>query len=360
MYEDMKDMGKKWGMMFSSFTKQKELDALMSRGNVPAHTEKRIASTTISPGNTPYVRELEDFDSEPGFADFSLCLVEKGDLAKCVKVIGRAASNIKTNAFTSFCLLETDMIDPLEPFDELGKAWYTACSCIKNNMQEVNVATPFACAKSITVGSSKKFSRVQIHAGSWNINSGCDQGNLRIKRTTFSIENNLISEEVTVTMKKDDDSPVRVLTAYACIVGVEDANEILARHAINKNLQKDVKAGSFIISNFVLGFHHPILTYESMKKTCDWNQQCPLESGVETLAGLKLGCGFGTEEAPFKAQALKVFEKEMKNINNTFVIENNRFMKAALYSSKNNDFMVISSLSCLALIDESFTCWKTG
>ncbi|EKX34874.1 hypothetical protein GUITHDRAFT_118914 [Guillardia theta CCMP2712] len=339
------DLRARWGAFESAWGKHRDMAGLFSRGGLPSNTASKLNREGVAASCTPAVQVLEP---ESPFALYGVTIKACGERRPSLQVAGRASSVLKTNSFVSGSLLEQDAADVMGSYGELGKAWRYASRAIQAQSPEASVVLSFCCDKAATVGTSTRFASVQVHKGVWSIPEGCEQGSLRVRRSTVSLDGTVLAETVNVSMRKHPEMPISSVTLTTTMLAPDAPSAVLS-HAANPRLQQAVREETPVQCHLVLGLPQPIACYGVPGDIVEGAPGCPVQQGIAGLVGLKTQCrlsGQGFGQGPAEG-ILTLLNRELGNVSSTFGICNEDQLKAAVFNGSGMDVVVVSSLTCL-------------
>lgn len=335
------DLRSRWGAFESAWKKHRDMEGLFTRGGMPSNITHKLQREGVAASVTPAVQPL---DVGGPFALYGMTIKTSVERRPSLQVAGRASSVLKTNSFVSGSMLEQDAVDVMGSYGELGKAWRYASRAIQNQCPEVNVVMPFSCDRSATVGTSQRFGTVQVHKGVWSIPEGGEQGTLRVRRATISMDGNVVAETTNFSMRKSPDSPITSISLTCTLIN-PDSDEV-RRHAINAGLQKAIDEEMPVLCNVMLGFPQPVACYGVPGDIVEGNPACPVQNGISGLIGLKLSCKYNGE-GRLKEGVLTMLHNDLGSMNATFGICNEDQLKAAVFNGKSMDLVVVTTMTCL-------------
>jgi len=335
------DIRNQWHLAELAYKRHSQSESLFTRGALPSDFGNHFCNDNLAATKTPSVHTL---DVDTPYCDYGLCIKESGEKFASMRIAGKAPTMLKTNSFVSTSLLDNDSFDVMGHYGELGKAWRFACKNILSQNPIATVAVPFCCEKAATLGNSNKFRTVQCHRGTWSITEGCDQGTVHVKRTTLSMDGNILAESVNVSMRQTPDSAISSIT-LTTTMRIPDSDP-LRQHIVNANLQDALDREDSIQSKMIIGMPSVIVTYGVIGEGSDGFDRCPIKQGIAGFVGLKHSCKVNSTD-PVKEEVMAILNSEAPKINLNYVFCNEDTLKASFFGGKTVDFMVISTPTCL-------------
>lgn len=335
------DIRNQWHQAEMAFKRHSQAESLFTRGALPSDFGNHFCNDSLASTKTPSVHTL-DLDSP--YADYGLCIKESGEKFPSMRIAGKAPTMLKTNSFVSTSLLERDAYDVMGHYGELGKAWRFASKSIMSQNPVAAIAIPFCCEKAATLGNTEQFRTLQCHRGTWSITEDCDQGTVHVKRTTLSMDGNIIAEAVNVSMKPTPESSISSITLTSTL-RIPDCDPV-REHVINSNLQDALDREESLQSKIILGMPQAIACYSVIGEGSDGFDRCPIKQGIAAFVGLKHSCKVNSQDT-VKEEIMAILNQEAPNITLNYVFCNEETLKASFFGGKNVDFMVVSTPTCL-------------